>query len=246
MTGRTSALPRRDAMNLAATEYCRCAELLQSVTVSEWAAPTECPGWDVRQMAAHMLGMVELAASVRESRRQTKAATLDGAFNLDAMTALQVRERADWPGARIAERYARRWPAALRGRRLAPGLVRRRAIPPLPVNGATEVWTLGYLLDVILTRDPWTHRIDICRSLGRRPLLTPEHDGAIVADVVAEWADRHGKEYSLRLTGPAGGSWQVGNDGPAIELDAVDFCRVLSGRPGSVAPEQLMSTEVPF
>lgn len=246
MTQRTSALERRTAMELAATEYRRCADLLSSLSASEWRAPTECPGWDVRQMAAHMLGMVELAASVLESRRQTKRATVDGAFDLDELTAVQVRERADWSGPRIAERYARRWPAALRGRRRAPGFVRRRSVPPLLVNGAPEVWTLGYLLDVILTRDPWTHRMDIARALGREQELTRDHDGAIVADVVAEWSERHGKDYALRLTGPAGGTWQVGTDGPAIDLDAVEFCRVLSGRGGRAALETLMSTEVPF
>jgi hypothetical protein len=40
--------------------------------------------------------------------------------------------------------------------------------------------------------------------------LTADHDGVIVAYVVAEWADRHGKEFLLTLTGPAGGTWKTG------------------------------------
>ncbi len=64
---------------------------------------------------------------------------------------------------------------------------------------------MGYLLDVILTRDPWMHRVDIARATGRDLVLTPEHDGRIVADVVAEWARRHGQPFTLTLTGPAGG-----------------------------------------
>jgi uncharacterized protein (TIGR03083 family) len=246
MTQRKSALERPVAMELAATEYRRCAELLLSLSEGDWAAPTECPGWDVRQMAAHMLGMVELAASVRESTRQTKRATVAGAFDLDELTGLQVRERADWSGPRIAERYAGRWPAALKGRRRTPWFIRRRSIPPLPVNGTSEVWTIGYLVDVILTRDPWTHRLDICRALGREPVLTADHDGAIVSDVVGEWSGRHGRDYTLHLTGPAGGTWRAGVDGPVIESDAVEFCRVLSKRAGDVSLETLMSTEVPF
>jgi uncharacterized protein (TIGR03083 family) len=233
-------------MRLAATEFERCAELLGSLTADEWSAATECPGWDVREMAAHMLGMVEMAASIRESRRQTKAVMSGGAFDVDELTALQVGERADWTGPRIAEQFARRWPAAVKGRRRTPWFIRRRPIPPIPVNGAPEVWTLGYLVDVILTRDPWTHRMDISRALGRAPVLTPGHDGVIVSDVVAEWSRRHGKDYTLQLTGPAGGTWRVGSNGPRIELDAVEFCRVLSGRPGTISLETLMSTEVPF
>jgi uncharacterized protein (TIGR03083 family) len=246
MTPLKSALDRRVAMQLAATEYERCATLLGSLEGSEWKTSTECPEWDVRQMAAHMLGMVEMAASMREGMRQSKAATIDGRFDIDELTNLQVRERADWPGARIADQYAARWPAAVKGRRRTPWFIRRRALPPFQVNGVAEVWTMGYLVDVILTRDPWTHRMDICRALGREPVVTKDHDGRIVADVVAEWTRRHGKDFDLLLTGPAGGSWTSGTTGPRIELDAVEFCRVVSKRAGAVPLDSLMSTEVPF
>ena len=43
-------------------------------------------------------------------------------------------------------------------------------------------------MDMVWTRDVWMHRIDITRATGR-PLvgkLTAEHDGRIVADIVAE------------------------------------------------------------
>jgi hypothetical protein len=61
----------------------------------------------------------------------------------------------------------------------------------------------------------------------------------LVADVVEEWAQRHGRPFTLRLTGPAGGTWGTG--GPELEFDAVEFCRALSGR--GTAP---LDTEVPF
>ena len=66
MNPRESALPRPVAMRLAATEYDRCAEMFRSLSPAQWAMPTNCPAWDVRQMAAHMLGMAEMAASIRE------------------------------------------------------------------------------------------------------------------------------------------------------------------------------------
>ena len=246
MTLRKATLARSVAMRLAATEYTRCADLLGSLHESDWQVRTECPEWDVRQMAAHMLGMVEMAASIREGRRQNKAAVVNGAFDIDALTGLQVSERADWSGPEIAARFAERWPAAVKGRRRTPWFMRRTRIPPLPVNGSEEVWSLGYLVDVILTRDPWTHRMDISRALGREPVLTADHDAVLVADVVSEWAERHGNAFTLRLTGPAGGTWNVGSNGPELDLDAVEFCRVLSRRPGAVPLDMLMSTEVPF
>ncbi len=71
--------------------------------------------------------------------------------------------------------------------------------------------------------------------------LTPEHDGVLVADVVAEWGQRLGKPFALELTGPAGGSWP-GAEEPAV-VDAVEFCRAVSGR-GSVAATH--GVAVPF
>jgi hypothetical protein len=98
-------------------------------------------------------------------------------------------------------------------------------------------------MDRIYTRDAWMHRIDLARATGRTPALTGDHDGRIVADVVAEWAGAHEQPYRLTLTGPAGGSWSAGVDGEEIGLDAVEFCRVVSGRaPGA----GLLERGVPF
>jgi uncharacterized protein (TIGR03083 family) len=250
MNPRKSALPRPLALRLAATEYDRCAELFRSLTPAQWAMPTDCPAWDVRQMAAHMLGMVEMAASIRENLRQQRkaaqAAKAGGAF-LDALTQLQVDERADWTPERITGRYAARAPKAVTGRRRTPGFVRGRTIPQLQdVNGSQEPWTFGYLVDVILTRDPWMHRMDIAAATGTPPRLTAGHDGVIVADVVAEWAGRHGKDFELTLTGPAGGTWRSGANGPSWTLDATDFCRAIARRPASLTPDDLLNTEVPY
>jgi uncharacterized protein (TIGR03083 family) len=236
----TAGLPRDTAMRLAATEYQRFADMLRALSPDDWARPTECPGWDVRAMASHALGMVEMAASIREKNRQFKLARSRGGVFIDALTALQVDERAGMTPAQITDRFAARGPKAARARRRAPGVIRRRR---LTVGGPDEAWTTGYLIDVILTRDPWMHRADIARATGAHHVLTAEHDGVIVADVAAEWAARHGQPYTLHLTGPAGGSWASGEGGPLIETDAVDFCRVLSGR-GQAGG--LLAIQVPF
>jgi uncharacterized protein (TIGR03083 family) len=234
-------------MRLAATEYDRCVEVFRSLGPAQWAAPTDCPAWDVRQMAAHMLGMVEMAASIRESLRQQRKAAKAGGVFIDALTQLQVDERDDWTPERITRRYAARAAKAVAGRRRTPAFMRRRTMPQLnDMNGVREPWTFGYLVDVILTRDPWMHRLDIAKAAGAPPRLTADHDGVIVADVVAEWADRHGKDFELTLTGPAGGTWRAGANGPSWTLDAVDFCRAVARRPASVTLDELMNTEVPY
>jgi hypothetical protein len=109
------------------------------------------------------------------------------------------------------------------------------------VGGHLERWTLGFLVDVILTRDPFMHRLDICAATGLDPGPTPEHEGRLVDDIAREWAQRHGQPCTLELTGPAGGTWGTG--GEVIRLDALEFCRIISGRGQATG---LLTTAVPF
>ena len=241
---RAPVLPRDVAMRLAAAEYERFADMLRALRPGDWTRPTECPGWDVRAMAAHALVMLEMAASLRENYRQLRLARRRGGVFIDALTGLQVEERQHMTPEQITGRFAARVPKAARGRRRTPGFIRRRVMPePQQVGGRDEAWTIGYLVDVILTRDPWMHRADIARATGAAHVLTAEHDGVLVADVAAEWAARHGQPYTLRLTGPAGGTWASGEGGPVIETDAVEFCRALSGRGHA---DGLLAIQVPF
>jgi uncharacterized protein (TIGR03083 family) len=243
--------PRMDrdvAMQLAETEYERFLDLLRSLSPEDWSKATECPPWDVRAMAGHTTGMALMATGLKETLRQSVVSKRRGGVPLDALTSLQVEEHAHLTTGELLDRFAAIGPRAARGRRRSPGLVRRMKLPdPQDVGGTIERWTNGYLIDTILTRDPWMHRMDICRATDRPPVLTPDHDGRLVADVVEEWAQRHGRPYQLHLTGPAGGSFSRGDGGPDLTLDAVDFCRVLSGRTAThPATHDLLAVAVPF
>ena len=237
------ALVRPEAGVLAATENQRVLEVLRSLRDEDWAKQTDCPAWDVRALAAHVLGGIEAFATFREWMHQMRAGTKaagDGPF-IDGMTAVQVRERADLTRGELLDRLADAGPRAARWRG------NRRLMRRIPmkeeVAGVKETWHVGYLLDIILTRDTWMHRVDIAHATGREMVLTAEHDGRIIADVVAEWARRHGKPFTLRLEGPAGGTFTQGSDGEAITIDAVEFCRTLSGRATGTG---LLTQEVPF
>ncbi|MCR3748109.1 maleylpyruvate isomerase family mycothiol-dependent enzyme [Lentzea californiensis] len=237
---RPPALDRETAMRLAATEYDRVTALLAGLAPQDWDKPTDCPSWDVRAMATHVLGMAEMSASMIEGVRQAKAAQARGGVFIDDLTAVQVEERAAMTPAAVVARFAEVAPRAVKGRRRVPRFVRGRKMPGSQrVNGRDEAWTLGFLNDVIMTRDPWMHRSDIALATGAPMVLTAEHDGVLVDDVVREWLERLGSPVRLRLTGPAGGTW--GEGGPVLELDAVEFCRALCGR--GTAP---LDTEVPF
>lgn len=252
----TSAAPRdpvldpAQALDLAAREFDRVAAALSELDEIDWTRPTDCPEWEVRAMACHIVGMAEMTTSPDELSRQFQAAKLvqrvRGGPTVDSLTQIQVEERANWTPAQIVAAAAEMGPRAVQGRsQLAQTIGHLPRTEPAVVNQHEEYWTNAYLLLVILTRDPWMHRMDLAKATGREPTLTPDHDGVLVNDVVHEWAERHQRPYRLRLTGPAGGTWSAGAAGRAetISMDAVDFCRTLSGRGPAGG---LMTTHVPF
>ena len=75
---RTAALDRRTALQLAAGEYDRFVGLLRSLAPEDWTRSTDCPGWDVRAMAGHVLGRAEMVASVRQLALQSRVAPRAG------------------------------------------------------------------------------------------------------------------------------------------------------------------------
>ena len=246
------AIDRATSMELAETEYQRVANAVDALRAEDWTRPTDCTGWDVRQLVAHIVGMAKFTSTPLEMTRQMRAAKVrrqDGQALVDAQTAVQVQEREHLGPEELRVELRDAGPRATKGRRRTPGVIRRLRLPePQVVNGVPETWSLGYLTDVILTRDPWMHRLDLARATGRAPVLTADHDGVIVADVVREWARRHGQPCRLELTGPAGGHWDFDTGGEEIVMDAADFCRVVSGRPGpdQSRPSGLLATQVPF
>jgi uncharacterized protein (TIGR03083 family) len=242
-------LTHPEAMRLLEAELGHTLDMLRTLDADDWATQTDCPDWDVRAMYQHVLGACEAGASMRENVHQLRTARAHRKANggpLEAaLSNVQVRERADLTGAQIVERLGAVAPKTVRGRRRTPGLVRNHAT--LAVDGPVhEKWKLGYLIDTIYLRDLWMHRVDTAHALDRPLELSARHDGRIVADVVAEWARRHGKPFVLELTGAAGGTY-VGmptrHDAEPLCVDAVEFCRILAGRALATG---LLETIVPF
>jgi uncharacterized protein (TIGR03083 family) len=231
-----------DWMTAASEEYRRLGALLADLADEDWGRPTDCGGWTVHDIVAHLVGAAESTASVREMRRQQKLGRRlrPGAPDVDGMNDVQVQERASASPTELRSGLADAGARGVRSRRRLPAVVRAIRLPFGPPLGTRP---LGYLMDRIYTRDAWMHRVDLTRATGRPLQLTAGHDGRIVADVVAEWAGVHGQPYTLTLTGPAGGTWSLGTGGEVIRMDAVEFCRVLSGRvPGTA----LLAHAVPF
>lgn len=182
--------------------------------------------------------------SHREAMR-LQARELERAIAVLRPLDVQVRERAELTPDEVVARLATAAPKAVRARTRLPAFLREHVT--MAVDGPVfEKWKLGYLVDTVYLRDLWMHRIDLARAVGGTFEPTAGHDGRIVADVVAEWARRHGKPFHLELTGDAGGTYVHRPSAPHAEhlsLDAVEFTRTLAGR----APASgLLTTVVPF
>jgi uncharacterized protein (TIGR03083 family) len=239
-------LTRSDRATLAATEYERVITQWRSLSAADWSRPTDCELWDVRTMAGHTVGMASDFTSLPKMLRRMASSTVrskrSGAEMIDVMTAAQAADHAAKSVDELIAAAEAIMPRAARWRTTRPGFFRSQKMKQ-EIDGTVETWTLEYLFETILTRDPWMHRMDTAKATGRAPELTADHDGRFIADVVTEWARRHGQPFTLTLTGPAGGTFTAGSGGEAITIDAIDFCRTLSGRmPG----EGLLATQVPF
>lgn len=241
-TGRATQMDHEAWMQAAEQEYRLLLDLLRSLDAQDWARPTDCTEWDVRAMVAHLCGAAEGNARVAEGFRQALVGRRRYRRDVlvDSINMVQIADRAGRaPAALVAELEdaGRRGVAA---RRRLPGWLRAVV---LPIGEPVGTKPLGYLMDCIYTRDAWMHRIDISRATGRPMVVTADHDGRLVADLVDEWARTHGQPFDLTLTGPAGLRRTSGTGGETIELDAIEFARVLAGRdtgPG------LLATTVPF
>jgi uncharacterized protein (TIGR03083 family) len=242
-------LTHNEAIHLQEQELECTLRMLRSLENEAWSTPTDCPAWDIRAMYQHVLGACEAGASMRENihqLRQGRAYRKQHGGPLEAaLSEVQVSERSELNPAQVVERLAAIAPKTVRGRRRAPGLLRNHA--KMAVDGPVhETWKLGYLIDTIYLRDLWMHRVDSAHALHQPMELTAGHDGRIVANVVAEWAGRHGQPFLLELSGPSGGLYVSDPDAPGAEhdsLDAVEFCRTLAGR---VPASGLLATVVPF
>jgi uncharacterized protein (TIGR03083 family) len=227
---------RAEANALATAEYARFVDLLRGLEPADWDRPTDCTRWTVKDIAAHIVGETEAFASLREFAHQWRRGPrtqreIGGGHVIDGVNEVQVRERRGLPPSELIERLAARAPKATRTRARLPRPLRSVPVTFSPPLGCRSV---AYLVDQVITRDVWMHRMDIARATGAARVLTAEHDGRLVADMVAEWATTHPDQFVLELTGPAGGTYRrthpPDESATLTRLDAVEFVRIVSGR----------------
>lgn len=231
MNATVEAITSPEAVAVAQAEISAFLEQVQALPPPELATPTDCAGWTVRDIVAHVTGSADEAVHPAvQARHMLVAKTRLRKLPLvDALSTQQLADRSQQSDAEVIAELAALAPRVPAARRRVPAVVRRLRLPdPAALPGDR----LGYLLDVIYTRDVWMHRIDISRAT-RRALPTSGLESVVVGQVVRDlqrgWS---GPPFRLVLTGHVAGEWPVGGPdiGPPITVDGVALCRLLSGR----------------
>lgn len=242
------ALAHQEARAMATHELERFLSLVTSLSPDDWEQPTACPLWNVKQMLAHVTGAAASYARWSEFKRQgnprvQRPYRASGLSLLDSLNQIQVDDRANATPAALIDELREVGPRAIATRAKLPALLR---VIRLPVPEAGGIIPIGYLTDLIYTRDMWMHRLDICRATHREMSMTAKHDGRITALVVRDLVKKltphlHRASIVYTLTGTGGGIWQFGHKGSvlaSIVLDVLDFHLLASGR---LSPEEAWS-----
>lgn len=226
-------IAHHEAMAIAAVENQKFLEQLRGLHGEDWTKATACDRWDVRAVAAHVVGSAAGQISPREFLRQVRAGKpvvkeIGAKYWWDGMNEIQVRERANLSSDELVAEWEQRAERARVARSKMPRLIARLPLLNLPAPVGRQ--PVAYLFDIGFTRDVWAHRMDIAAATDHPMNLDAEHDGRIVADIVAEWATTHAEPFVLELTGPAGGTFTAGTGGQELSIDTLEFITILAGR----------------
>ncbi len=229
-------LTHAEAGVLSQTEYERVLALLEQLDGDDWSQPTYCTQWNVHQMVSHLAGSVTGSTTLREFLRQNVFSPYlrETGNPVDGTNKLQVLERAHMTPAELVAEFRHNGQIAVNNRRKLPWIVRKIHIP----MGSLGLASFEYLMDTIYPRDQWMHRYDLCAATGRQMVVTPEHDGRLMALVLRELAGRLDRQLAprsilLRLTGVLSISCHFGRaTAPecTIEMDFFDLNLRASGR----------------
>jgi len=203
--------PPIDVRPLFARQQAAFVGLLRGFGAAQWARPTICPGWDVKDVAAHVLG-----DHLGRLSRHRDGYTAQGPRDDEAFPAFLDRINGEWVTA---------------ARRLSPRLL----IDQLALFGnlIAEFWQtvdLSALGEPVSWAGPapapawldaardfseyWTHHQQICEATGTAGLTSPEYLGPVIDTFMRalphtlRHADApYGTVVQVTVTGPGGGEW---------------------------------------
>ncbi|HZB32562.1 MAG TPA: maleylpyruvate isomerase family mycothiol-dependent enzyme [Streptosporangiaceae bacterium] len=203
--------PPIDVRPLLAEQQAAFIDLLRRLDPRDWDQPTGCPGWSVKDIAAHVLGDHIGRLSIHR----------------DGYQVLHPRDGEPFPT--FLDRINDEWVRA--ARRISPSML----IELLSISGTqiVEFWqtvdmdALGgpvrwagpepqpHWLDVAREyTEYWTHHQQICDATGRTGLTDPRYLGPVIDTflralpyTLRDITTPEGTTLHVIVTGPGGGDW---------------------------------------
>jgi uncharacterized protein (TIGR03083 family) len=210
-------------------------DLLPTLDGSEWKRPTVCTEWDVADIVGHLCGQAEdtIKPWLFPLRDRRAKRTYPDLILLDSHMLIQADDWRGTPPAELQARFDKLWAKATRAIGRTPGFIRNLKMKVEGVPGF-EALGVSYIQDILLARDLWMHRDDVCQALGREFDAGPYAE-EVVAQVMLDLVDGpfwKGTPVVLTLTGQGGGTYRLGQGDPiaTVSTDAVGYMRTVSGR----------------
>ncbi|WP_433008072.1 maleylpyruvate isomerase family mycothiol-dependent enzyme [Kribbella sp. CA-294648] len=226
---RATARRHRDA------EIAAWQDLLDTIDGTEWKRRTVCTEWDVADIVGHLCGQAEdvnkpWSFPLRDRRARRAYPTIS---LIDAHMLVQADDHRGTPPDVLRQRFGKLWGKATRTISRNPALIRNLQVKIDGIPGFEKI-SLGFIQDILLTRDLWMHRNDVCQALGREFDAGP-YAVELIAQVMRDLEDGpfwQGTPVTLTLTGQGGGTYRLGRGEPiaTVSTDAVGYMRTLSGR----------------
>jgi uncharacterized protein (TIGR03083 family) len=210
-------------------------DLLATLDGTDWKRHTVCTEWDVADIVGHLCGQAEevikpWAYPLRDRRARKVHPEVPA---MDAHMLLQADDLRGTPDDVLRAHFGKIWAKASKTIGRTPALIRRLEVKVEGIPGFDKL-ALGYIQDILLPRDLWMHRDDVCQALGREFDPGPYAD-EVVAQVMHDLVDGpfwSGTPVVLTLTGKGGGTYRLGQGDPiaTVSTDAVGYLRTVSGR----------------
>jgi uncharacterized protein (TIGR03083 family) len=204
-------LPRIDVRPLLPRERAKLLGLLGSLKSSDWTRPTDCPGWNVHDVALHLLGN-----DIGRLGRRASSEARSGKLDFLALADLIEQSNEDWV------RTTRRIPPSLLVEFLAltgPRVDAAFGQLDMGAEGVAVAWTgtgpSPYWLDIAREyTERWVHHQHIRHALGKPELsgrrwLHPVLSAFVRALPLAYEAIPAPLDTRVvvAVDGPAGGRW---------------------------------------
>ncbi|MGH3209734.1 MAG: maleylpyruvate isomerase family mycothiol-dependent enzyme [Trebonia sp.] len=208
--------PPIDVRPLFAPQQTAFTALLSGLDAAQWTQPTACPGWDVKDVAAHVLGdHIGRLSRHRDGHRSP------GPRDGEAFPAYLDRINGEWVTA--ARRTSPR--LLIEQLRAAGDQVAEfwQAVDPDALGGAVT-WAGPGPAPVWLdaARDfseYWTHHQQLCDATGQAGLMSPGYAGPVIdtfmralPHTLRNVAAQEGTALQMTVTGPGAGEWACTRD----------------------------------